>query len=316
LNGNLNLNLRQGKINFFVTTGYNQSGGRARGETNRQNKSNGIIDDYFYQLSVNERSRRFYSLRFGVDYFIDNRNTLSVTQDFGRGRSSNNEEQSQQYLDNNQALVYNGDRIAESNSRFNRNSSRLSYKHSFPQMGRELTADITYNSRKNPFHSNILNSYFYPDGSEYQPPSRVRNEGEGHNKQLTIQADYAHPFGESTKLEIGARNFQSESRSFLNAFALGSIPETKLPLSNNYKYKETVTAIYGTFSVKKESYSYQFGLRAEHSKFTGLLIDSAFKFGYEYPAAIKNIWDAIFPSLFFTKQVSETVELFKENQET
>ena len=31
-NGNLNLNLRQGKLNFYLSGGYNQSGGRARSE--------------------------------------------------------------------------------------------------------------------------------------------------------------------------------------------------------------------------------------------------------------------------------------------
>ena len=61
LNGNLNLNLRQGKFNFFASGGYNQSGGKARGETKRQNKSNGTIQDYFNQTTVNDRLRRFRS---------------------------------------------------------------------------------------------------------------------------------------------------------------------------------------------------------------------------------------------------------------
>src|SRR5688500_4759438 len=70
LNGNLNLNLRQGKFNFFWSGGYNQSGGKAKGETMRQNKSGGIIRDYFNQNTVNNRLRRFKSIRFGTDYFI------------------------------------------------------------------------------------------------------------------------------------------------------------------------------------------------------------------------------------------------------
>ncbi|RYZ28906.1 MAG: hypothetical protein EOO10_08005, partial [Chitinophagaceae bacterium] len=49
INGNLSLNARQGKFNVFVTGGYNQSGGRAKGETLRQNKRNGVVQDYFNQ---------------------------------------------------------------------------------------------------------------------------------------------------------------------------------------------------------------------------------------------------------------------------
>ncbi len=37
-NGNLALNLRQGKFNFFVNGNYNQSGGRPKSETYRTNK--------------------------------------------------------------------------------------------------------------------------------------------------------------------------------------------------------------------------------------------------------------------------------------
>lgn len=309
VNGNLNLNLRQGKFNIFLSGGYNQSGGKAKGETMRQNKSNGIITDYFNQNTVNNRLRRFKSIRFGTDYFIDNRNTITITQDFGNGRFKNDEEQQQQYLDIDRIPVYSGNRVANARSVFKRNSTKLNYKHSFPETGRELTADITYNHGNNSENSTILNTFSFPDGSEYKPPSRVRNNGSGKNDQFTFQADYTHPFGEESKLETGIRGYRNESKSFYNAFAVGNSQETKLPLSNNYKYTDMVNAAYATYSAKKKSFSYQVGLRAEYSKFTGTLIDSAFKFGYEYPAAIKNIWDAIFPSLFLSKQIGEKDQL-------
>jgi len=38
-------------------------------------------------------------------------------------------------------------------------------------------------------------------------------------------------------------------------------------------------------------------------------VDSAFKFGYELPSSVKNIWDALFPSVFFTKQINEEDQL-------
>jgi hypothetical protein len=80
LAGNLNLNVRQGKVNFFVSGNYNQSGGRADGKTFRQNKRNGITDNYFNQFSWNDRMRKFKSVRFGFDYYLNNRNTLTLSQ--------------------------------------------------------------------------------------------------------------------------------------------------------------------------------------------------------------------------------------------
>jgi outer membrane receptor protein involved in Fe transport len=70
-----------------------------------------------------------------------------------------------------------------------------------------------------------------------------------------------------------------------------------------------IQAAYFTYTGKLGSIGYQAGLRGEYSKFTGTLIDSARKFGYEYPKGIDNIWDALFPSLYLSKKVNETDEV-------
>jgi outer membrane receptor protein involved in Fe transport len=303
--GNLNLNMRQGKFNVFVTGGYNQSGGKPRSETRRENRSNGVVTDYFNQFTTNDRLRRWQSIRFGTDYFIDNRNTVTITQDFGKGRFSNLETQDQEYLQADKLPLYFGSRLADGRAVFKRNSTRLSYKHSFPQMGRELTADVTYNQGRRTENSTIFNSFLTPGGANYKPPTSVRNEGSGDNEQVTAQVDYVHPLGEDIKFEAGLRTFHNDSRSFYNAFAVDNSSETKLPLSNNYRYTEMINAAYATYTGKTKAFSYQLGLRAEYSKFDGLLVDSAKKFGYQYPGKIRNIWDALFPSLFLTKEVGE-----------
>ncbi|MBN8788641.1 MAG: TonB-dependent receptor [Terrimonas sp.] len=309
LSGNLNLNLREGKLNFFASGGFNQSRGKAKGETERENKLNGITQDYFNQHSLNQRRRQFTFLNFGVDYFIDNRNTISVTQRFGGGRFGNNEEQQQEYLEGDKTPEYYGLRSSISNSKFNRNSTRVNYKHTFPKQGEELTADLNYNYGQGSSNADIINTYTYPDGAEYKQPSTVRNEGQNNNHQITFQADYSNPISEGSKFEAGVRIYYNTFKSFYNAFSVENGGETKLPLSNNYEYNEMVNAAYITYSQKFGGFSYQAGLRSEYSKFNGLMVDSTFKFGYEYPAKLKNIWNAFFPSIFLTQQVSEKDQL-------
>lgn len=308
---NLNLNLRQGKFNFFASAGYNRSGGEGTGETKRQNKENGIVTDYFNQYSSNKRSRRFSFIRSGADYFIDNRNTITVSQNFVKGRFGNDETQHQDYLNKLQELDYYGERESDGHSEFNRNGTRLNYKHSFPKEGKELTADLNYNSGNRSSNTNIINSYFYPDGSVYQSPDVVRNGGDNENKQLTFQVDYTNPINERSKLEAGARRYQNKSSNFYDAFANNNGQETKLPLSNNYEYDEMINAAYITYSNKnkKETFSYQLGLRTEYSKFDGTLIDSALNFGYKYPDKIGNLFRAIFPSFFLSKKINDDNEI-------
>lgn len=302
---NLNLNLRQGKFNFFTTGSFNQSGGKAKSESLRQNKQNGIIQNYFNQNSNNERIRRFGSVRFGVDYFLDNRNTISLSQNLVQGRFSNNENQNQEYLNINKTPERYGYRTSFDKFAFNRYNSQVNLTHKFPGDDKKIDASIDYNYGNGNNYSDIYNTYTHPDGSEYAPPTQVRNNGDNKNNQVTVKVDYTSPAGETGKIETGARSYVNSFQSNFDALAIKNNIETKLSLSSNYKYREMVNAVYFTYTNKWKSIGYQAGLRAEQSKFDGELPDSLKKFGYAYPSKIKNIWDALFPSLYLSKEFSD-----------
>ena len=304
-NANLNLNLRQGKFNFYASSGFNKSGGIAKGNTRRENKENGIISNYFNQDTRNDRNNNFVSFRFGVDYFIDNRNTLGITHSISNGKFRNNETQAQEYLNSNEMLEYYGERFAEGAYSRNRSGTGLNYKHSFPEQGKELTADINYNYGPGSENSFINNTFYFPNGSLYEPTTLVRNDGTNKNDQLTFQIDFVNPVNDNKKIETGFRSYYNKYSSLYGAFAINNGLEIKLPLSNNYKYTENITAAYFTYAGKKDKISYKIGLRAEYSKFDGELIDSSVKFGYEYPSGTKNLWDAFFPSASFSKEIGE-----------
>lgn len=308
-NGNLAINARQGKVNLFASGSINQSGGIARGESLRENRVNGVADNFFNQFSSNARLRKFNSIRFGLDFFLDNRNTLSFTQGIVDGRFTNREEQDQLYYDKTNTLQRTGDRLTENRSGFNRYNSQLNFTHKFPENGKELTANINYNSGSGTNLSNITNSFFNTDGTPYAPVARVRNNGTNKNNQVTIQVDYVDPIGENARLETGLRSYINDVKSSFGAFALNGGTETKLPLSNNIRYKETVHAGYITYSNKINTFSYQAGLRAEYSEFEGELLDSARKFGYTYPNSWNRLLDGFFPSLFLTKSISENTDI-------
>ncbi len=307
--GNLNLNLREGNMNFFLSGGYNQSGGIARGEAYRENKQHGVVQNYFDQLSENDRMRRFNFINFGMDYHLDNRNSISITQTFGGGQFSGVEDQQQIYYTGSKALDYYGYRDGNNTNQFNRRGTRLNFKRTYPKQGKELTADVNYNFGKRVGSSTVTNSYINPDGSINRSPNTVENDGGNRNHEITVQADYSNPIDENKKIEFGVRSYHNFYNSNFNVFSVADFGKTRLPLSNNYKYQEMVNAIYGTYSHKIENFSYQVGLRAEHSKFDGELIDSAYKFGYEFPSGFKNLMNALFPSLYLSYQVSEDDQL-------
>lgn len=308
LNSNLTLNVRQGKINFFVSGNYNQGGGRARGTTERINKAMDTVSNYFNQYSWTTRMRRFGSVRFGFDLFADNRNTITVSQNFVKGKFTGDEEQEQEYFNSKRVLERTGERTNRGTSLNNRSNTQLSYKYKFVKPGKELSADMTYNTGKSDDDSRILNIFYLPNGSMYNDPSLVRNDGLSNSKQFTFQADFVNPGGENEKTEMGIRTFVNNFSSSFNAYSLNN-GTTKLPLSNNYASREIVNAGYVTYSNKVKTFAYQLGVRFEHSEFTGELLDSAKKFGYTYPSSLDNIFDALFPSIFLTKELNEGTDI-------
>lgn len=309
LSGNTNLNLRQGKLNFFLSGNYNQSGGESDSKSFRQNKYDGIIENYFNQYSTNERTRKFTSVRFGIDYFIDNRNTLTASQGLVQGRFTNGEIQKQEYLNSNKVMERYGDRTSDSRFQFNRYNTQANYTHKYPKEGKEIngSVDVSYGDVND--NSHILNTFYLTDGSLYSDPNLVRNNGANDNNQVTAKIDFVNPLKNENRIETGLRSYSNNFTSYFNSFALLNGGEVKLPLSNRYKYKEVVDAAYFTYTGKIKSIGYQAGIRGEYSKFTGTLIDSAKTFGYEYPDQIKNIWDALFPSLYLSKKFNDDEEI-------
>ena len=309
LTGNLSLNARQGKFNFFVSGNYNQSGGKAEGRSFRQNKRAGVVTDYFNRFSTNDRLRRFGSVRFGLDYFMDNRNTFSITQNIVNGKFGSDETQRQEYLDINRNLTQLGSRFSDNESDFKRYNTQLNFTHKFPENGKELSANVNYNYGSGGSNSFITNNFFKPDGSSNGTPAQIRNAGSNDNDQVTFQVDFVNPQGENAKFESGVRSYINKQKSLFSSFAMNNGVENKLPLSNNYAFEEMVNAFYATYSNQWKGWRYQAGLRAEHSQFDGELVDSAQKFGYEYPSTFKNIFDALFPSLFITRAIGDNKEI-------
>lgn len=305
LSGNLNLNYRQNKFNLFATGSYNQSGGSTKEETYRENKMNGKISDYFTQNSEKARSRKFYSARFGADYFINSKSTLSFTQGFVSGRFGSDEIQYQNFYDSSFTLNHTGIRTSDELGSFNRATSRLSFDKSFNRPDHKITADISYNKGNRSNNSSILNQYFNIDGSIYSPQTVVRNEGSGDDNQLTLQIDYTNKISEDKRIEAGLRSYTSNTSTQFSTFSVENNNETKLPLSNDYEYEETINAGYINYANKWKGIQFQVGLRMEFSKLDGRLIDSNFTFGYKYPKDLKHLFDATFPSIFLTKKLDD-----------
>ena len=302
--GGGDINVRQNKINFFASGMYNQRKSIGEGFTYRENL--GYKPSISKQNDESEFIGAFGFGRAGIDYFIDNRNTLTISGNIARGKM-NPETMSSVLTDiqSNNTVDSLQERFSKSQNRFRNMGSQVSFKHNFPKAGREWTADVTYNKSKNE-NDNQINSDYYAmeSGKVFNRTYMQQQIGGGNNENLVIQTDYTNPINDRSKFEIGARTSIRTVESSTDYFAV-SASGTKLPLAGQniiYNSKDKVYAAYATYSNRVKNFGYQLGLRAESSDYEGTLVNKGEDFNIEFPISF-------FPSVFLSQKLNETDEL-------
>lgn len=294
------LNVRQDKINVFASGQYNQRKSISTGTTDRTTFGGHDSSAHTLQRDRSVANGEFGFGRFGFDYFMDNRNTLTVTGNFARGgfkpaaTSALTNDVSVGTILLKRSVQQ---RQTASENLFRNKGAQISYKHNFPKSGHEITADATYNKGRNENTSLITtDNYVMPD-MQFINRYTQSQTGKGTNENLTLQTDYANPLGANAKIEFGAR---AQMRK------INSENTVQIAGKNNYTlYNSTdnVYAGYVTFSNRIKNFGYQAGLRAESSQYNGEVPTKAGQnFDISFPLSL-------FPSLFISQKLNETDEL-------
>lgn len=292
------LNIRQDKINVFASGQYNQrksisTGFTDRGTIGRDSTLRSLQQD----RSVGEGVFGFG--RFGFDYFMDIRNTLTVTGNFVRGGFD-------PYATSNINIdsVYKGtrfdgstqQRVTNSDNLFRNKGAQVSFKHNFPTSGHELTADATFNKGRNENNSVITTDYFDMPGTVFKNRYNQFQNGKGTNQNLTLQTDYANPLSATTKIEFGAR---AQMRKINSENTISIAGRNNVTLYNS---TDNIYAAYTTFSNRIKNFGYQLGLRVESSTYEGNLPNKGQTFKIDFPLSL-------FPSIFLSQKLSESDDL-------
>jgi outer membrane receptor protein involved in Fe transport len=300
-NGGFDFNVRQGKFNFFAGGNINQRRTMVTGNTDRYTRTR-FSDLALTQTQQTINDNVFANGRAGVDWFMDNRNTLTLSGNYTEGRFKP--------WDN---LVARTDTLASQNPdafsiyyrttntkrAFSNLGSSLQYKHLFAREGEELTADINYNAVSSKFQGDYYS--VYNDGFR-----RVQKQTGGVQWELyTSQVDYTLKRGEKSKIEAGMRGAVRNYTSGYNNYIRDEITASyilKPQLAVNYAYIDQVYAAYGTYSNDWGKWKTQVGMRAESSVYKGRLLDTAVTFGNRYPLAV-------LPSLFITRMITDKQDI-------
>jgi ferric enterobactin receptor len=306
LNAGLNFNLRQDKFNFTANGFYNENHAVTDGSVYRYNYGDTPTSISESQKIRNKGAFAFGSL--GLDYFVTNRTTFSLTGIHVHGHFEPNQLNN---ITNNDFFpsgtdTYYSQATINSQRTFDANGLQFAFKHLFPKEGENITADLNYFSGTNVNNALTVTNYFTgAPGSQIGSTEQQKVDGNGTNKFLTIQTDYVHPFDAKTKLEAGLRLNTQKLVSNQNTYYDSTGEDNFYPIpaaSTNYTNTNNVYAAYISFTSAIKDFGYQAGLRAESSNYTGELLNVKENFSNSYPISL-------FPSLFLSQKLGDKQEL-------
>ncbi len=316
-------NVREKKFGFSLNYNINGSTNRTNNYTDRRSLDSiaGNAENtrgYFHQNDQITNKRLFQTARVGFDGYINNHNTLSITQSGTFGSFNTVDNQQYYNSDSTATQLVNGLRVSNQDVSFRNFTTDLSLVHTYTKPDKQWTLDFNFNHA----HGNTTNLYsfntYLPDGTPVpfnavtNPQSETQNGG-SHSNMITAQWDFEDPINSNMKLEFGARsNFQRQFSNLTVTDFDSSTSVTNAYLSNNYRTDNLVNAAYVNFSHTVKGFSYQLGLRFEETYFSGTLLSSHDStFSYAFPsshASLNNILDCFFPSIMLSQKIGDKHE--------
>jgi outer membrane receptor protein involved in Fe transport len=261
-----NLNYRKGKVNFFTSIGASYRTSPGQGSSFQ--KFTRADTTFSYQKDRTQtRGGLGGNGRFGIDYNIDSKTSLTVSGMYSRSWNTNNAEL--EYTDFNDS-----DEITQVVSR---NEDEVENRQNIEA---DLNFTRTFKSKEHKltFDARWFNSEDYEDatqleiGNGYQLDQRSTNKENERN--WLFQTDYVHPFGEKYQLEAGAK---TTLRKLDNDYLVEQLNELDVwePLpdyDNNFVFEENIYAAYLIGAAKWNLFSVQAGIRSEFSDITTSLV--------------------------------------------
>ncbi|SHI69776.1 TonB-dependent receptor domain-containing protein [Flavobacterium terrae] len=300
-NSALNLNYKVGKVNFYTNYGFNHGINANHGNVNSFNPTRESLQ--LFEFSNKNNSHLF---KFGVDYYIDDKNTLSVytnqnlthVDGFGNSIVDYRDNNTIFFDDTPSGIILRRNRDSRqdyNNENENKNQTYdLVYKHDFAKKGQTLEMQINYSKTKNNENTDYLDTVFEPTESIQRD-----NIIEAKTDYTQINLDYTHPLSETASIETGAESrIQSTGSNFNNVSG-------SYFANNKFDFLRDIHAIYFNYKKQWGKWSGQIGARAESYS---LKADFETKSTNTSENAQKSVKDEIFtvyPSLFFTYAPSE-----------
>ncbi|RZK73960.1 MAG: TonB-dependent receptor [Pedobacter sp.] len=295
-----NLNLRDGKMNYFTNLSYSYNHSFTDLDINRRYKNeDGTTKSFFNQNSFFDRKGNAGNLKIGADYYQTKSTTWGVVLT-GLGRKSTQE-------NNNTSKLLNPSSILDSTItarnidkiKFYNGGINLNYRHQFDTAGHGITADADYLTFNNQTDQSYYNSSFFANGGlKLQDiltgdlPSRINI--------YALKTDYTLPLSNAWKMDAGLKmSFTKTDNTADYAYTIAGITKPDYDKSNHFIFDERISAAYLNFSKEMKHLSVQIGLRTEDTRSNGNQLGNLIK----PDSTFKRSYAGLFPTFYLQYKI-------------
>lgn len=302
-NSSLTLNYRNSKINAFASGSWSDAKGWYGGKSDITFFAG---DTAFSQNSRDEGiwNSRTPMLRAGVDYFMNERNTLYVSGTHGVTSQNGTREVYLDYFDNYGTYTASTDRFTNNDQPHSFYDLTAGWQRAFKKPGQSLDIDLNYQLAYAQIYDGYTTFNFSENDVLVADPSYQNTAFEDTTWVATARMDYVHPVTDSITVEAGwmtilrdvITDFQSES--YLPGMS-GFTSDTAL--NNQFYYSQQTHAAYVTFGQQLKKFGYKIGLRLEQTLTDAELVTTREHFDNDYLS--------LFPSIHISRKFSPVQEL-------
>jgi hypothetical protein len=292
-------NYRKGKFNLF-TSGYGGLSNFDNSNTRYLNKYTVINPTHEASTGSSKSNYKNGSFALGLDYDPDTVNSFSVSGNYTGSDNNYNSLSITDISDFNSLPIYNYMFGNNSNNIYNSQMYQGFYKRKFNNNRCEFTTDIYWailtsgtNNDKTTNYSNQLN------------PVLQNSSTSTKNNTFNINSDYVNPTENYGKFETGYKfTYRDRRNNYDNEDYVYSVAKwyDSTGLSNDFRYKESILAFYGSWTYKIWIIDLKTGIRMEHTYTNGIQYTSGENFS--------NNYSDFFPTINLSHNISPFLRLY------
>ncbi len=270
-NGSLNLNYRKNNYNIFG--GYNFYIGKYPFSSESKTTAFKSPDAmYNYSYSDGEGKYNSHNGKFGLDYDINDKHSVTVSANFGLSNNNSIGNKLSKYSNSSNLVYLTNKQDDDNDSPYNNYNISTFYKFTIDTNGQELTTDIYYNNWS--YNSKSMTNVLTYNANNELVPNLLTNKIKSDNSSDNFNGElnYVYPLSKTMRLESGLRAEYDYTKNFTDYQNFNPFDNTwnlNPDATSDYDNTQLTYAAYTILNDTWDKFNYQIGIRAENFKTNG-----------------------------------------------